>query len=475
MTVLFEYFAQRAGVEYLADTLKLPGFALTGRKIDHQEIYHDAQELEEFSARVKAGGQDYLDFIVSACENQCNALIAVGKESGALPAMDAFDRYCVEQTKLMTFLPLFPGVVDPCTTEQLDTIVKKYVTPDIPVAKLAEILQKPSKPYMVTQEEMARYQLGALIQGDSALEDAFLTSNETAKVALEDQPTLHAALLQHITTFGWVGTRHFKGDSWSLDDVINRIRRVLDKDCAKEYDAARANLHHIEEDIEATYEQLTFTEEDKRIVRTIRDCIYLRAQRKDAMSEAKFYMQWAFDEIAQQAGLDAPDLVYLIPGEIKDAFAHPEKSLEYRAEIDKRKKGFALITYDGVTRIFTDEYTILHSQGNGNGKVTGTPTFPGEVTAQARKIMAKSEIESTQPGEIVVTPTTSPDYIVIIDKIVGIITDEGGVTCHAAQLSKEYKIPCIVGTGNATRVFQTGDQLYLDATKGFAMIKQNDR
>ena len=87
--------------------------------------------------------------------------------------------------------------------------------------------------------------------------------------------------------------------------------------------------------------------------------------------------------------------------------------------------------------------------------------------------MVKNEIELTRHGEIVVTPTTSPDYIVIIDRIAGIITNEGGVTCHAAQISREYKIPCIIGTGNATQVYQTGDPLYLNATKGFAEVKQN--
>ena len=136
---------------------------------------------------------------------------------------------------------------------------------------------------------------------------------------------------------------------------------------------------------------------------------------------------------------------------------------------------FALITYDGVTRICTDECTVPRYHENGNGKVTGTPTFPGEVTAPARKIMAKSEIELTQPGEIVVTPTTSPDYVMAIDRMGGIITNEGGVTCHAAQISREYKIPCIIGTGNATQVFNTGDMLYLNAIKGFAEVKQNGR
>jgi phosphohistidine swiveling domain-containing protein len=476
MSVLFDYFAQRAGVEYLAEVLRLHGFALTGRKIDHQEIYHDAQELSEFRARVKAGGQGYLEFIVQTCDAQCNSLVAVGKESRALPAMEAFDRYCLEQMKSMTFLPLFPGVIEPIITEQMDSIVRKYATAKIPSVRLAEILQRPSKPYVVTQEEIARYKLGATIQRDSALNDAFITSNEAAKTTLREQPELMSAILEHITQFGWIDTRHFKGDSWSLDDVLNKIRKILRKDCRGEYETAMAHLQHQEKNIEDVYTQLKFNNEDRRIVNTIRDFIYLRTQRKDAMSEATFHVQWAFDEIAQIAGLDAPSLIYLMPGEIKDAFNHPEKATEYKTEIAKRKKGFALITYDGVTSIFTDESTqpIAYS-GNRDGKVYGVVTFPGEVNGLARKMMSKAEIGSLQHGEIVVTPTTSPDYVEIIDRMAGIITDEGGITCHVAQISREYQIPCITGTGNATQRISTGDQIYLNATKGFAEVKQNGR
>ena len=148
---------------------------------------------------------------------------------------------------------------------------------------------------------------------------------------------------------------------------------------------------------------------------------------------------------------------------------HPEKAADYLAEIAKRKKGFALITYDGETKIFTDEFAAASNyQSNGNRKVVGTPAFPGEVEGLARRIMSQAEIKQTQQGEIVVTPTTSPDYVVIVDKIAGIITNEGGVTCHAAQISREYKIPCIIGTGNATHIFNTGDAIHLNAKEGYA-------
>jgi pyruvate,water dikinase len=61
---------------------------------------------------------------------------------------------------------------------------------------------------------------------------------------------------------------------------------------------------------------------------------------------------------------------------------------------------------------------------------------------------------------------TSPDFIPILKKVSAIITDEGGITCHAAIVSRELKIPCIVGTKIATKVLKDGDVVEVDAQKG---------
>ena len=65
---------------------------------------------------------------------------------------------------------------------------------------------------------------------------------------------------------------------------------------------------------------------------------------------------------------------------------------------------------------------------------------------------------------------TTPDYVLVMKKVAAIVTDEGGVTCHAAIVSREFNIPCIVGTSNATKVFNDGDLVEVDANTGIAKI-----
>lgn len=97
----------------------------------------------------------------------------------------------------------------------------------------------------------------------------------------------------------------------------------------------------------------------------------------------------------------------------------------------------------------------------------------GIVVSQSSKIKGKVRILTSvknfgkmKKGEILVAAMTSPDYIVAMKKASAIITDEGGMTCHAAIVSRELGIPCIVNTKVATKVLKNGDLVEVDTTKG---------
>lgn len=71
-----------------------------------------------------------------------------------------------------------------------------------------------------------------------------------------------------------------------------------------------------------------------------------------------------------------------------------------------------------------------------------------------------------QKGDIVVAVMTNAHFVPVMGMIAGLITDEGGVTCHAAIVARELKLPCITGTGNATSVLKDGDRVEMDANSG---------
>ncbi|KKS41629.1 MAG: Phosphoenolpyruvate synthase, partial [Candidatus Kuenenbacteria bacterium GW2011_GWA2_42_15] len=78
--------------------------------------------------------------------------------------------------------------------------------------------------------------------------------------------------------------------------------------------------------------------------------------------------------------------------------------------------------------------------------------------------------EKFQPNTILVTSMTRPEFMPLMRRAKAVITDEGGVTCHAAIISRELGIPCIIGTKNATQMLKNGDKIELDLQSGIIKI-----
>ena len=92
------------------------------------------------------------------------------------------------------------------------------------------------------------------------------------------------------------------------------------------------------------------------------------------------------------------------------------------------------------------------------------------VTGKVRIVIKGEDFSKFMNGEILVTNMTRPEFVPLIKKSIAIITDEGGITCHAAIVSRELKKPCIIGTKNATKVLKDGDVVEVDANNGVVKI-----
>ena len=152
-------------------------------------------------------------------------------------------------------------------------------------------------------------------------------------------------------------------------------------------------------------------------------------------------------------------------------------------EIQERSAKYAMY-YDGEKYHYCSEKEAdkiiekIHEEPISDNVLKGISANKGKITAKARvleytlKDFGKTEnlINSMQKGEVLVTETTGPEIIKACNKAIAIITDEGGLLSHAAIISRELKIPCIVGTKFATSTIKTGDLLEVDADKGIVTI-----
>ena len=96
----------------------------------------------------------------------------------------------------------------------------------------------------------------------------------------------------------------------------------------------------------------------------------------------------------------------------------------------------------------------------------GLPASPGFASGRVRVILDTDDLSAMQSGEILVTQMTTPDFVPAMRKASGIITDEGGLTSHAAIVSRELGVPAVIGTGVATKELATGMIVTIDSYKG---------
>lgn len=110
------------------------------------------------------------------------------------------------------------------------------------------------------------------------------------------------------------------------------------------------------------------------------------------------------------------------------------------------------------------------SEELGKVLITGLPASPGFTAGKAHVILDVKDIDDFKAGEILVTKMTTPDWVPAMKKAIAIVTDEGGITSHAAIVSREMGVPCIVGTGGsgkfATEVIKNGETITVDSKNG---------
>ena len=120
-----------------------------------------------------------------------------------------------------------------------------------------------------------------------------------------------------------------------------------------------------------------------------------------------------------------------------------------------------ITTLDGDAPAADDDSGV-----DGEVLVRGLGASPGIATGNVKIVLDIDELDKIEEGDVMVTTMTTPDMVPAMRRASGIVTDEGGVTCHASIISRELGIPCVVGTGDATKTLKENTGVTLDGKKG---------
>lgn len=183
------------------------------------------------------------------------------------------------------------------------------------------------------------------------------------------------------------------------------------------------------------------------------------------------YTETVLKEIAIKTKIDIELLRWLGPLEVtKQSLKNLDKKM-----IEKRMKSIGYFYTDKGYFILQGEelkkaVASIEKKDDTISELDGITGSVGRAIGRVKVCMTVKDLEKFEKGDILVTSMTRPEFVPAMKKAAGIITDEGGITCHAAIVARELKIPCLIGTKKATKILKDGMLVELKANHSMVRI-----
>lgn len=298
-----------------------------------------------------------------------------------------------------------------------------------------------------------------------------------SKSKLENQPNAVRKLLyKHAQKWGFIPWEYIGPNDWQPEDFLRRIFKLAkSKKQVSELIRERAAHHKkLKEQQLRIFKKYNIDKERIRIVKDLQTIALMTDEKKEVCGLAQYILHNViFIQIASRVSIKPIECIKFTEQELWKFLKKGNRVS--RAVIFPRLKAVTSITdKDGIHVIYGNEgekfYKKFDVQTSNPEKLNGQVASIGIAKGLARVLLNPREMRKVRRGDILVATMTTPDYLPAMKLAAAIVTDEGGITCHAAIVSREMRKPCIIGTKIATKVLKDGDLVEVDANKGIVKI-----
>jgi len=173
-------------------------------------------------------------------------------------------------------------------------------------------------------------------------------------------------------------------------------------------------------------------------------------------------------EIAARLKASRYEIQFMIKDEVREAL---RKGSFDRKQVGSRMKNCVMYAESGLEVVWTGKQmqqvrkTLVKKIKKNLSEVAGQTAQPGVARGKVKIVIRSKDMKKMNKGDILVSIATDPDIVPAMKKAAAIVTEQGGITSHAAIVSRELGTPCVIGTKIATKVFKDGDMVEVDANK----------
>lgn len=453
----FPFWVAHVGNNYLTNYVSLEGM----RKVAH--FFLEKQKKDA----------TYIDFIEKTWQKSFEPMrktvaqlqtldFSQLSEQELLEHLQTLSQQGVEQWCPLIFIDAF----DPEGNQFLETEIKKHAP-----TLLAEIgvLTTPSEMSYSQREKLAFLKIAFSVSKNKE-KDIVLQAKKISDLSLSLQKLLQG----HEQQFYWSKNNyahiHYLDALFFLEELQKVLSNSSEKHIAQEID-------HIES---------SFALQTKKRDALLRDaplhvqniCLFfqkltvLRDIRKEKQCILALWVKLLSHALAKKIGCDPVLFERMAYWEIPRLSSD---RVTFLKELEQRTDVVYVMSDLHNTVIFTNDdavslHAFLESKISSLSSLQGMIASTGKATGIVKVINKVSEFGIFHKGDILVSAMTRPEFLPIMEKAAAIVTDEGGITSHAAIVSRELGIPCIIGTQTATRVLKSGQKVEVDAVKGIVTV-----
>ena len=279
-------------------------------------------------------------------------------------------------------------------------------------------------------------------------------------------------LEEHVNKYFWIPIYNLGDKPWTAADFMRMQKEIENPE--NELREKLSFFSNRKQRLQNVLDELKPTKELLRLIEIVHLFTFIRDERVDRWRRVLFIIEPFYRELAHRFDLSLNQTINLLDEEITDLL----RNGTVPDHLNKRTTMHAMICRNGEKQIFTNPADIarirqeeLEADADRNSDtLKGMGAYKGVARGIARVIRGPEDLGSIVQGEILVAHHTSPSYIVAMKRAVAFVTDEGGITSHAAIVSRELKIPCVTATRDGSSLIKTGDEVEVDADKGIVSI-----
>lgn len=298
----------------------------------------------------------------------------------------------------------------------------------------------------------------------------------------EDYSEFFDSLQKHQQQFFWIQNSYSEWTILGLADFLNFLRDIAKAKNATEWKEELERLEkqtHVKEQRQKWLEELKLDKKVLDEIEYIRKISWFKDERKRSVVKMLHHVFRFCHEVGKRAGIDPKLIAYARVHEFASILngSFSVETLQHRRKlcVDVSQVGDKQTLYTGNEAAIIKKYLFDAVKLEKGASIVGNVACRGEemFVRGKVKIILNPKDQRIHPDEILVTSMTRPDFLQLMKQARAIITDEGGITCHAAIVSREMNKPCIIGTQHATKALQNGDEVEMRMNHGIINIKHS--